>query len=88
MQAVPVTTNVVKSNPVQGEVYSIKHYLIKFVSGFLRVLRFPPQIKLTVMIIISSAIVIESVDMMCFSAFIVVFSFHWTNFDVLQDTLM
>jgi hypothetical protein len=50
MQAVPVTTNVVKSNPVQGEVYSIKHYVIKIVSGFLRVLRFPPQIKLTAMI--------------------------------------
>ena len=36
-----------------GEVYSIKHYVIKFVSdlrqvgGFLRALRFPPPIKLT-----------------------------------------
>ena len=36
-----------------GEVYSILHYVIKFVSdlrqvgGFLRVLRFPPSIKLT-----------------------------------------
>jgi len=36
-----------------GEVYSIQHYVIKFVSdlrqvgGFLRVLRFPPPIKLT-----------------------------------------
>jgi len=36
-----------------GEVYSIQHYVIKFisdlrqVSGFLRVLRFPPSIKLT-----------------------------------------
>ena len=35
------------------EVYSIQHYLIKFVSdlrqvdGFLRTLRFPPPIKLT-----------------------------------------
>jgi hypothetical protein len=41
------------SNPVQGEVYSIKHYVIKFVSylrqvgGFLWVLRFPPPIKQT-----------------------------------------
>jgi hypothetical protein len=38
---------------VHGEVYSIQHYVIKFVSdlrqvcGFLRVLRVPPQIKLT-----------------------------------------
>ena len=36
-----------------GEVYSIQHYVRKFVSdlrqvgGFLRVLRFPPTIKLT-----------------------------------------
>ena len=36
-----------------GEVYSIRHYVIKFVSdlrqvgGFFRVLRFPPPIKLT-----------------------------------------
>jgi hypothetical protein len=36
-----------------GEVYSIQHYVIKFVSdmrqvsGFLQVLRFPPPIKLT-----------------------------------------
>jgi hypothetical protein len=39
--------------PVHGEMYSIQHYVIKFVSdlrqvgGFLRVLRFPPPIKLT-----------------------------------------
>jgi len=44
---------VVSSNPAQGEVYSIQHYVIKFVSdlrqvgGFLRILRFPSQIKLT-----------------------------------------
>jgi len=42
----------VSSNPVQGEVYSIQHYMIKFVSdlpeqigGFLRVLRFLHQKK-------------------------------------------
>ena len=39
------------SNPIHGEVYSIQHYVIKFVtdsgkSGFLWVLRFPPPIKL------------------------------------------
>jgi hypothetical protein len=44
---------VVSSNPVHGEVYSIQHYVnrlvsdIRQVSGFLRVLRLPPAIKLT-----------------------------------------
>jgi hypothetical protein len=39
-----------------GEMFSIQHYVIKFVSdlrqvsGFLWVLRFPPPIKLTAMI--------------------------------------
>ena len=53
VQSVPITTNVVSSNPVYNDVYSIQHYVIKFVShlrqvsGFLRVLRFPPPIKLT-----------------------------------------
>jgi hypothetical protein len=48
MQLVPITTNVVSSNPTHGEVYLIQHYVIKFVSdlrqvsGFLWVLRFPP----------------------------------------------
>jgi hypothetical protein len=48
----PVTTKVVSSNPVDGESYSIQHYVIHFVihlrqfGGFLRVLRFLP-IKLT-----------------------------------------
>jgi hypothetical protein len=52
VQSVPITTNVVSSNPAHGEVYSIQHYVIKFVSylrqvgGFLRVLRFPPPKKL------------------------------------------
>ena len=32
MQSVPVTTRVVGSSPVHGEVYSIQHYVIKFVS--------------------------------------------------------
>ena len=37
----------VSFNPIDGKVYSIQHYVIKFVSdfGFLRVLRFPPKIK-------------------------------------------
>ena len=44
MQSGPITTKVVSSNPVHGEVYSIQHYVIKFVidfrqvSGFLQVL--------------------------------------------------
>ena len=44
VQSVPITTTVVSSNPVHGEVYSIQHYVIKFVSdlrqvgGFFRVL--------------------------------------------------
>jgi hypothetical protein len=46
-ESVPITTKVMSSNPVHGEVYSIQHYVIKFVSDlgqvgdFLRVLRFP-----------------------------------------------
>ena len=56
MQSVALTTNIVSSNPAHGETYSIQHYVIKFVNdlrqvgGFLRVLRFPPKINLTVMI--------------------------------------
>ena len=53
---VPTTTFVVSSSPGFVQVYSIQHYVIKFVSGLRhvggipRVLRFPPQIKLTTMI--------------------------------------
>jgi hypothetical protein len=53
VQLVPITTNVVSSNPIYGEVYSIQNYVIKFVSDlrqggvFLQVLLFPPPIKLT-----------------------------------------
>jgi hypothetical protein len=42
---------VASSNPVHGEVYSIQHYVIKFISdlwkvgAFLRVLWFPPPKK-------------------------------------------
>jgi hypothetical protein len=45
MQIVPITTNVVNSNPTHGEVYWIQYYVIKLVSdsrhigGFLRILR-------------------------------------------------
>ena len=56
VQSVPITTNVVSPNLVHGEVYWIQHYMIKFVSdlrqvgGFLRALRFPSPIKLTITI--------------------------------------
>ena len=50
---VPITTKVVSSNHAHGEAYSIQHCVIKFVSdlrqvgSFLRILLFPPPIKLT-----------------------------------------
>jgi hypothetical protein len=56
VQSVPITTQVVNSNPVYGEMYSIQHYVIKLVSdlqqvgGFLLVLKFHPPIKLIAMI--------------------------------------
>jgi len=42
-----ITTKVVSLNLAFGEVYLIQHYVIKFVSDFLR---FPPPIKLTTFI--------------------------------------
>jgi len=33
VQSVPITTKVVSSNPVHGEVYSIQHYVIKTRDG-------------------------------------------------------
>ena len=53
VQSVLVIAKVESSNPAHCEVYSIQHYMIKFVSdlrrvcSFQRVLRFPPSIKLT-----------------------------------------
>ena len=53
VQSVPITTKVVSLNLAYGEVYSIQHYVVNFVSDlhqvceFLLVLRFPPPIKLT-----------------------------------------
>ena len=53
VQSVPITTKVASSIPAHGDVYSVQHYVIKFVSdllqvgGFLRVLQFPPPIQLT-----------------------------------------
>jgi len=54
-KSIPITIKVVSLNPAHSEMYSIQHYVIKFVSdlrqvsGFLRVLRFLPPIKRTVM---------------------------------------
>ena len=56
MQSMHITIKGVSSNPAYGEVYSIEHYMIKFVSdlrqvdGFLRILWFTPPIKQTAMI--------------------------------------
>jgi hypothetical protein len=51
VQSVSITTKVVSSNTAHDEVYLIQLYVIKFdsdlrqVGGFLRVLQFPPPIK-------------------------------------------
>ena len=37
MQSVPITTNVVRSNPAHGEMYSIQHYVIKSVGDLRQV---------------------------------------------------
>ena len=42
MQSVPITTNVLSSNPAHCGVYSIQHYMIKFVSDFRQVRLFYP----------------------------------------------
>jgi hypothetical protein len=53
LQSVPIITKVVSSNPAHDEVYSIKHYVIMFVSclrqvgAFFRVLQFSPPRNLT-----------------------------------------
>jgi hypothetical protein len=58
VQSVPIITKVVRSNAAHIEVYTMQHYVIKFVSdlrlvgGFLCVLRFPPPIKLTATILL------------------------------------
>ena len=37
MELVPITTEVVSSNPTHGEVYSIQYYVKKFVSDLQQV---------------------------------------------------
>jgi hypothetical protein len=57
-QSMLITTNVVSSNPVHGEMYLIQHYVIKFVSdlqkvgGVLWILQFSQPIKLIPMILL------------------------------------
>ena len=54
VQSVPIITKVVSSNPAHGKVYSIQHYVIKFVSDlqqasdFLQVLHDITEILLKV----------------------------------------
>ena len=49
VESVSITTKVVSLNPVHGEVYSIQHYVITFVSdlrqvgGFLHQYNWPPR---------------------------------------------
>ena len=53
LQSVHITAKVASSNSAHDEVYSIRYYMIKFVSdlrqvdGILQILRFPPPIKLS-----------------------------------------
>ena len=42
MQSVPITTKAVSSNPIHGKVYSMHHYVIKFVSDLQQVCGFSP----------------------------------------------
>ena len=43
VESVPITTGVVSSNPVHGEVYWTQHYVTKFVSDFGKVSGFLHQ---------------------------------------------
>ena len=43
MQSVLITTNFVSSDPIHGEVYSIQHYVIKFISDLRQVSGFLQQ---------------------------------------------
>ena len=46
VQSVPITTKIVSSHPIHGEVYSMQHYVMQFLSN-LRGTRFPPPKELT-----------------------------------------
>jgi hypothetical protein len=52
-QSMPTTTKVESSNLAHGELYSVQHYVIKFVSDLRQVsgfLKFPPPNKLSLSI--------------------------------------
>jgi hypothetical protein len=40
MHSVPITTNIMSSNPAHGEVYSIQHYVMKLISGLQHIVEF------------------------------------------------
>jgi hypothetical protein len=42
-----ITIEIVSSSKPHVEVYSIQHYVIQFVSGFLQIIKFPLPTKLT-----------------------------------------
>jgi hypothetical protein len=43
VESVPMTTKIVSSNPIHGEVYSIQQYVIKFVTNLQHVGTTAPQ---------------------------------------------
>ena len=47
MQSVHITTKVVSSNPAHGEVYTMQHYVMQFVSEFSPDIPVYPLINLT-----------------------------------------
>jgi hypothetical protein len=47
MQSVHITTKVVSSNPAHGEVYTMQHYVMQFVSDFSPDTPVYPPINLT-----------------------------------------
>ena len=91
MQSVPISTTVVCSNLAYSEVYSIQHYVIKFVSnlrqvsGFLQVLQFPTPIKLTATIIeILLKVVLNTINILNLSLIVQTL---WHRFTVLYLTV-
>ena len=90
MQSVPITTNVMSSNPGQARVCSIQYYVIKFVSdlrqvgGFLRVLRFPSPIKLTATIYITEIVLKVALNTINHKPQPLLFNYHlctsWVQF--------
>ena len=77
-------------NPVHGEVYSIQHYVIKFVSdlwqfsGFLLVHRFPPPIKLTAKLLLKVALNTINHNLIYFSLIFMNYSLIWITWIVVK----